>query len=147
MPLAQATLHDELWWPFVIYTASHNPIFCHIGYVFGLPSVKRFASPIGPLSVLSALPCLSVTLVYCGQMVEWMKVKLGMEVRLDPGHIVLDGDPSPAPKGSQPLPNFWPMSVVATCMEVQLGPGNFVLDRDPAATKGAQPLIFGACLL
>ena len=38
---------------------------------------------------------LSVTLVYCGQMVGWIKMKLGMEIGLDPDHIVLDGDPAP----------------------------------------------------
>jgi len=31
---------------------------------------------------------------------------LGMEVGLDPGHNVLDGDPAP-PKGSQPPPQFF----------------------------------------
>jgi len=49
---------------------------------------------------------LSVTLVYCGQMVGWIKMKLGVEVGLSPGHIVLDGDPAP-PKGAQP-PIFGP---------------------------------------
>jgi len=34
--------------------------------------------------------CLSVTFMYCGQMVGWIKVPLGMEVGLSPGHIVLD---------------------------------------------------------
>jgi len=43
---------------------------------------------IGPLSY----SCLSVTLVYCNQTVGWIKMKLGMEVGLGPGHIVLDGD-------------------------------------------------------
>jgi len=33
-------------------------------------------------------------------------MKLGLEVGLGPGHIVLDGDPSP-PKGAEP-PNFGP---------------------------------------
>ena len=32
---------------------------------------------------------LSVTLVHCGQTVGWIKVPLGMQVGLDPGHIVL----------------------------------------------------------
>ena len=56
---------------------------------------------IGPLSVLS------VTLVYCGQTDGWIKMKLGMQVGLGPGHIVLDGDPAPPPKGAQP-PIFGP---------------------------------------
>jgi len=44
--------------------------------------------------------CLSVTLVYCGHTVGWIKTKLGMEVGLGPaGHIILDGDPA--------LPQKW----------------------------------------
>jgi len=43
-------------------------------------------------------PVLSVTLVYCGQTVGWIKVKLGMQVGLGPGYIVLDGDPAPLPQ-------------------------------------------------
>ena len=45
---------------------------------------------IGPLSVLSvlSLSCLSVTLVYCGQRVGWIRIPLGTEIRLDPGDIV-----------------------------------------------------------
>ena len=48
-----------------------------------------------------------MTLVYCGQTVGWIKMKLGMEVDLGPGHIVLDGDPTPSHKGAQP-PTFGP---------------------------------------
>jgi len=33
-----------------------------------------------------------VTLVYCGQMVGWIKMPLGMEVGIGPGDVVLDGD-------------------------------------------------------
>jgi len=53
-------------------------------------------------------------LVYCGQTVGWTKMKLGMEVGLGSGHIVLDGDPAPPPlkKGGTP-PNFRPTSIVA----------------------------------
>jgi len=57
------------------------------------------------------LSCLSVTLVYCGQTVGWIKMKPGTQVGLGPGHIVLDGDPATLPK------------------------------------KGAEPQIFGPCLL
>jgi len=52
---------------------------------------------VGPFSVLSCLSVLSVTLVYCGQTVGWIKMKLGMEVVLSSGHIVLDGDLAPPP--------------------------------------------------
>jgi len=44
---------------------------------------------------LSLPSVLSVTLVYCGQTVGWIKMKLGTEVGLGPGHIVLDVDPAP----------------------------------------------------
>jgi len=54
------------------------------------------------LSVLSV--CLSVTLVYCGQTVRWIKTKPGVEICLSLGHIELDGEPSPTIKGAQPPP-------------------------------------------
>jgi len=69
------------------------------------------------LSVLSVCPvCLSVTLVHCGQTFVWIQMKLGLQVGLDPGHSVLDGDPAPPPpKGHSPpilvpyllWPNGW----------------------------------------
>jgi len=52
--------------------------------------------------------CLSVTLVYCGQTVGWIKMKLGMQVGLGPGHIMLDGDSSPSAKGHSPHSIFGP---------------------------------------
>ena len=45
--------------------------------------------------------------VYCGQTAEWIKMALGMDVGLGPGHIVLDEDPAPLPKRGQ-SPNFGP---------------------------------------
>jgi len=48
--------------------------------------------------------CLSVTVLYCGQTVRWIKVKLGTVAGLGTGHIALDGDPAP---------NFRLMSTVA----------------------------------
>jgi len=33
--------------------------------------------------------------VYCGQTAGWIKMPLGTEVDLGPGHIVLDGEPAP----------------------------------------------------
>ena len=43
--------------------------------------------------------CLSVTFVHwhCSQTVGRIKMKLGMQVGLGPGHIVLGGDPAPLP--------------------------------------------------
>ena len=103
---------------------------------------------VGCLSVLSLYVCLSVTLVYCGQTVGWIKVKLGTEVGLGPGHIVLDGDPAPPPQRCT-APKFsahvccgqmggWIKMPLGT--EVGLGPGDIVLE-------GVQPPIFGPCLL
>ena len=78
-----------------------------------------------------------------------------MEVGLGPGHIVLDGD-------SAPLTKKWkqPQFSVHVCCgqtagwikmpldrEVDVGPGDIVLHGDPALPKGAQPPIFGPCLL
>ena len=59
---------------------------------------------IGPLSVLSCMSVtLSVTFVYCGQTVRWIKIPLGMEVGLDTGQIVLHGYPAPiAERGTAP---------------------------------------------
>jgi len=41
---------------------------------------------------------------------------LGVEVGLDPGHIVLDGDPATLPKWAQ-FPNFRPISVVVKWLD------------------------------
>jgi len=62
------------------------------------------------------LSVLSVTLVYCGQMVGWIKMLLGTEVGLDPGHILLDGDPARPKKGST-APTFRSMSIVAKWLD------------------------------
>jgi len=51
--------------------------------------------------------CLSVTLMYCGQTVERIKMKLGMQVGIGPGHIVLDEDPGLPPQRQAP-PIFGP---------------------------------------
>jgi len=49
------------------------------------------------------LSVLSVTFVDCGQTVGPIKMKLGVQVGLGPGHVVLDGDPAPPPsKGHSP---------------------------------------------
>jgi len=110
-------------------------------------------------SVLSCLSvCLSVTLVYYGQTVGWLTMKLGMQVGLGPGHIVLDGDPAPLPKKGTEPPNFRPISIVAKWLD---GPRCHLLQRQASAQatlslmgtqlpkkKGTAPHpIFGPCLL
>ena len=54
--------------------------------------------------------------VYCGQTPGCIKMPLGMEVDLSPGHIVLDGDPAPPPlhERGTAAPSFQPMSTVTT---------------------------------
>jgi len=42
--------------------------------------------------------------VYCGRLAGWIKMALGMEVGLAPGHIVLDEEPAPSPKMGQSSP-------------------------------------------
>ena len=89
--------------------------------------------------------------MYCGQTVGRIKMKLGMQVRLGPGHIVLGGDPAHPPlKGHSPqfLAHICCGQMAAWIkmslgMEVGLGPGDFVLDGDPAPL----PKIFSPCLL
>jgi len=76
--------------------------------ILGRPFVKRFALCYRTVVCLFRLSvCLSVlyvTLVYRGQMVGWIKMKLGKEVGLCPGYIVLDRDralPPPKKGGGQ----------------------------------------------
>jgi len=84
--------------------------------VFGRPFVKRFALCYQTVVCPLCLSVLSATLVYCGQTVEWIKMKLGMRVGLGHGHIVLDGNPAPlAHRGT--APNFQPISVVAKWLD------------------------------
>jgi len=52
--------------------------------------------------------------VHCGQTAAWIKMPLGVKVGLDPGHIVVDGDPAPlCKKGAESPLNFRPISIVA----------------------------------
>jgi len=106
---------------------------------------------IGPLSCLSLL---SVTLVYCGQTVPWIKMELGVEVGLGPGNIVLDGDPVPQ-KGHKP-PIFgpcllWPkgwMDQDATWYGGRPRPWRHCVGwGSNFPKKGTAPKIFGPCLL
>jgi len=82
---------------------------------------------------LSRLSCLSVTFEHCGQTVGRIKMKLGIQVGLGPGHIVLDGDPAPLTQRGTALPQFsahiccsqmdaWIKMSVG--IELDLGPGD-----------------------
>ena len=62
------------------------------------------------LSVLSVCPVCDVCVLWPNGLT--IKMKLGMQVGLDPGHIVLDVDPTPLPQRGTP-PSFRPISVAA----------------------------------
>ena len=68
-------------------------------YVLSVPSV--------------CLSCLRRWCIVAKRTVGWIKMKVGVEVGLGPGHIVLDGDSaSPPPeKGGTALPSFGPCIV------------------------------------
>ena len=55
-------------------------------------TVCKTVRPVLSDRYLSCLSVLSATLVYCGPTVGWIKMKLGTEVGLGPGHIVFDRD-------------------------------------------------------
>jgi len=102
--------------------------------------------------------CLSVTFVHCGQTVGWIKIKLGMQVGLGPGHIALDEDPpAPSPKGHSPpifgpyllRPNGW-MDQDTTWYGARPRCRRLCVRwrPDPPCPKGGRsPQIFGPCLL
>jgi len=71
-------------------------------------------------------------------MAGWIKMPLGREADLDPGDIVLDGDPAPQ-RGTAPQFSAhvccgqtagWIKMPLDT--DVSLGPGDIVLTRDPS---------------
>ena len=51
----------------------------------------------------------SVALVYCGQTVGRIKMPLGTEIDVSPGHIVLDGSQLPHGRGTA-SPTFRPIA-------------------------------------
>jgi len=66
--------------------------------VFGRPFVKLFTLCYQTVVCPVCLSVLSVTLVHCDQTAGFIKMKLGTQASLGPGHIVLDGDPAPLPQ-------------------------------------------------
>ena len=57
-------------------------------------------------------------------MVGPIKMKLGMQVGLDPGHILLHVDPGPPPPKGHSPPNFRPLSALGR--KVGLDPSDIV---------------------
>jgi len=70
--------------------------------IFGRPFVKWFG--ISYRTVVCTV--LSVTLVCCGQTVVWIRMPVGVEVGLGPGHIVLDVPAPPPERGTVAIMNF-----------------------------------------
>ena len=114
-------------------------------FVFGRPFVKRCALCYRTIVCQSVCPVclsvLSVTLVYCGQTVGWIKMKLGTEVGLCLRQIVLNGDPVPLPqRGTSPqVFGYVCCGQMAVCIRISLGTevglslGDIVLDGDLAS--------------
>jgi len=67
-------------------------------FATGLATVCKKDRPMLSVCCPVCLSVLSVTLVYCGQTAGRIKMKLGTQVGLGPGHIVFDGEPAPLPK-------------------------------------------------
>jgi len=90
--------------------------------------------------------------VYCrGQTVGWIKMKLGTQVGLGPGHILLDRDPAPLPQRAT-APNFRPIC----CGQMARWYGGRPRPRRlcvrwgpscPSPKRGRSPTILGPCLL
>jgi len=106
---------------------------------------------------LSRLSCLSVTFEHCGQTVGRIKMKLGIQVGLGPGHIVLDGDPAPlTQRGTALPPIFGPYLLQPNgCMDQDVSwygtrprPRRLMLDGTPLSPpqKGPQFSLRGLCV-
>ena len=116
-------------------------------------------TPLPPPEQRGGAPKFS-THVYCGKTAGWMKLVLGMVVRLSPEDFVLDGDPVPFPqKGAEPSPIFgpfllWPngcMDQDATWYEGRPRPSRHCVRSGPSYLQKKGHIhphpIFGLCLL
>ena len=82
-------------------------------------------------------------------------MKLGMQVRLGPGHILLDGDLAHPPQKGHSPPMFshylcdqkvgWIKMPLGR--EIGIGPGHIVLDGDPAPPKEHSPNFPPMCIV
>ena len=85
--------------------------------------------------------------VCCGQTAEWIKMPLGVEVSLSPGHIALDGNPASLPKKREHSSHQFTVHVLwgqtaewinmPLGVEVSLGTGFIVLHGTQLPHKGA----------
>ena len=79
----------------------------------GRPQSRRLCvrwGPSPPLHKGGGAPSQFSVHVYSDQTAGWIKMALGVEVGLSPGHVVLDADPAPLPqKGAKLAPNFRPI--------------------------------------
>ena len=125
---------SELFFAVLCMTVMHHEWYTHMSssyrwlLVLGLVCWATVCKMVHPMLSDHCPVCLSVTLVYCSQTVGWIKMKFGMEISLDPGHIVLGGDPAappPSKKGVQPPISgpclLWPNScpsqlLVSSCL-------------------------------
>jgi len=78
--------------------------------------VRHMAYAIGPLSVCPVR--LSVTLVYCGHTIGWIRMPLGSGVSIGPVHIAVKVGTQLPLKGAQQPPTFRPMSIVTKWLDV-----------------------------
>ena len=66
----------------IVYFEINQLIYCHFG--------RSLQVTVRPMLRDRCPVCLSVTLVYCGQTVGWIKIRpLGKEAGLVPGNVVL----------------------------------------------------------
>jgi len=148
-----------------------SPIFgpfllCPIGWMHqdatwygGRPQPRRLRVRLGPHSPPQkggGAPKVS-THVYCGQTAGWIKMVLVTEVCLCPGVCVRWVPARLCKKGAEPQFSAhvycgqtaaWIKMPLGTT-DVGLGPDDIVSDGDPVPLpkKGAEPPIFGPCLL
>ena len=91
------------------------------------------------------LSVLSVTFVHCGQTVGRIKMKLGLQVCLGPGHIVLDGDLAPLSQNWTEPSNFRPMSCGQMAGWIKMAQRRCVRWGPSSPLKGAWLPVSGPC--
>jgi len=93
-----------------VYCAQNGLVDKDATWYGGRPRPKRHCvrwGPSSPSPKRRQCPPFSAH-VYCGQTAVWIKMLLGMNVDLGPGHIVLDGNPAPLPRKGDISPSFGP---------------------------------------